>query len=116
TAVAFTEAGQVTYTDEVSYAPGGGDPASFVATKIFGMDGVPRGVLAVELPLTQINEQMASRNGLGETGETFLVGEDRLLRSDSSFTETDDFLTASYDSEPLAQALGGSVGQGYSTY
>lgn len=116
TAVAFTEAGQVTYTDDVSYAPGGGEPASFVATKIFGLDGVARGVLAVELPLTQINEQMASRNGLGETGETFLVGEDRLLRSDSSFTETDDFLTASYDSEPLGQALAGDVGQGYSTY
>jgi methyl-accepting chemotaxis protein len=116
TAVAFDAAGPVTYADDLSYAPSGGDPAAFVATKIFGPDGVARGVLAVELPLAQVDLAMASRNGLGETGETFLVGRDLLFRSDSSFTDAADFLVTTYDSAPLQEALAGRVGQGYSTY
>jgi methyl-accepting chemotaxis protein len=116
TAVAFDTAGPVTYADDLSYAPSGGDPAAFVATKIFGSDGAARGVLAVELPLAQVDLAMASRNGLGETGETFLIGSDRLFRSDSTFTDAKDFLVTSYTSAPLETALAGRVGQGYSTY
>ena len=89
----------------MAYAPSGGDPAGFVATKIFGPDGAPRGVLAVELPLAQVDQTMASRNGLGETGETFLVGADHLFRSNSTFTEANDFLVTTYDSGPLQAAL-----------
>jgi methyl-accepting chemotaxis protein len=116
TALAYDKAGPVTYADDLSYAPSGGDPAAFVATKIFGSDGAARGVLAVELPLAQVDLAMSSRNGLGETGETFLVGRDHLFRSDSTFTEAKDFLVTSYDSAPLEAALAGQVGQGYSTY
>jgi methyl-accepting chemotaxis protein len=115
-AIDFAAPGEVTYADDLAYEPSGGDPAGFVATKIFGSDGVPRGVLAVEIPLAQIDSTMASRNGLGETGETFLVGQDHVLRSDSTFTEASDFLTTTYASAPLDAALAGSVGQGYSTY
>ena len=115
-AVAFDNPKQVTYDDELSYAASGGDPAGFVATKIFGPDGTPRGVLAVELPLAQVDATMASRNGLGETGETFLVGADHLFRSDSTFNETNDFLVTSYSSGALDEALAGRIGQGYSTY
>ncbi|MEO7224115.1 MAG: methyl-accepting chemotaxis protein [Devosia sp.] len=116
TALAFEQAGPVTYADDLAYAPSGGDPAAFVATKIFGSDGAARGVLAVELPLAQVDLAMASRNGLGETGETFLVGSDQLFRSDSTFTDAKDFLVTSYASAPLEAALAGNVGQGYSTY
>ena len=116
TAMAFTDPKQVTYADDLSYAPSGGDPAGFVAVKVFGSDGAPRGVLAVELPLAQVDQTMASRNGLGDTGETFLVGEDGLFRSNSTFSEANDFLVTSYGSGPLDQALAGGLGQGYSTY
>jgi methyl-accepting chemotaxis protein len=116
TAVAFDAPGKVTYADDVAYAPSGGDPAGFVATKIFGPDGAARGVLAVELPLVQVDQTMASRNGLGETGETFLVGKDGLFRSNSTFSEANDFLVTSYASAPLDRALTGGMGQGYSTY
>ncbi len=98
TAMAFTDPKQVTYADDLAYAPSGGDPAGFVAVKIFGPDGAARGVLAVELPLAQVDQTMASRNGLGDTGETFLVGEDGLFRSNSTFSEANDFLVTSYGS------------------
>ncbi|MDN6857652.1 methyl-accepting chemotaxis protein [Pseudomonas sp. CAN2814] len=45
-------------------------------------------LLVLELPLTAINEVMQNRQGLGEAGETYLVGGDGSLRSDSArFTE-----------------------------
>jgi len=45
-------------------------------------------LLVLELPLTAINEVMQNRQGLGEAGETYLVGSDGSLRSDSArFTE-----------------------------
>ena len=115
-AIAFTDPRQASYSDDLAYAPSGGDPAGFVAVKVFGPDGTARGVLAVELPLSQVDQTMASRNGLGVSGETFLVGADGLFRSNSTFSEGNDFLTTSYASQPLETALAGGVGQGYSTY
>ncbi len=36
-----------------------------------------------QLPMDAINQIMTERNGMGETGETYLVGPDKLMRSDS---------------------------------
>ncbi|MDN6871933.1 methyl-accepting chemotaxis protein [Pseudomonas citronellolis] len=41
-------------------------------------------LLVLELPLKAINDVMQSRQGLGEAGETYLVGGDGRLRSDSA--------------------------------
>ncbi|QQR36318.1 HAMP domain-containing protein [Devosia oryziradicis] len=116
-AAAFTEPGQVAFADDVAYAPSGGAQAGFVATTIFTKEGAPAGVLAVQLPLDQVNLTMASRNGMGESGETFIVGSDRLMRSDSAFTASNDYLTTPFDSPVIEAALGGATAQGtYSTY
>ncbi|WP_430293120.1 methyl-accepting chemotaxis protein [Pseudomonas sp. B1-22] len=40
-------------------------------------------LLVLELPLSAINEVMQNRQGLGDAGETYLVGNDGGLRSDS---------------------------------
>ena len=50
----------------------------------------PIGVLAVQLPLSGINAIMTSNEawrdvGLGESGEAYLVGRDKLLRNQSRF-------------------------------
>jgi class 3 adenylate cyclase len=50
------------------------------------------GVLAVQLPVNEINNVMTGnrnweQDGLGETGETYLVGRDYLMRSVSRFLE-----------------------------
>ena len=36
-----------------------------------------------QMPLDRITEVMSERAGLGETGETYLVGSDKLMRFDS---------------------------------
>jgi class 3 adenylate cyclase len=79
--------GYVTMVDFDFYAPSYGAPAAFMATPIY--DGVELiGVLAIQLSVDEINRVMTGNqrwreDGLGETGETFLVGEDLTMRSDS---------------------------------
>ena len=68
--------------DYAQYTPSYEAPASFIASPIFA--GNKRlGALIFQMPLDAITNVMSERRGLGETGESFLVGEDRLLRSDS---------------------------------
>ena len=60
-----------------------GEPAAFVSGPLTNQDGEQIGVLAYQLSLDAINEIMQERSGMGETGETYLVGPDKLMRSDS---------------------------------
>ncbi|MCC9605250.1 methyl-accepting chemotaxis protein [Blastopirellula sp. JC732] len=72
----------VALVDFARYAPSYEDPASFIASPIF--DGDEKiGVAIFQMPVDRMLEIMAVRDGLGETGETILVGPDYLMRSDS---------------------------------
>jgi signal transduction histidine kinase len=64
-------------------------PASFVAAPLIE-NGTTIGILILQVPLRLINEVMTSHNnwgaeGLGETGETYIVGSDFKMRTDSRF-------------------------------
>jgi len=65
------------------------EPAAFVATPIH--DGQePLGVLVLQIAISEINAVMTGderwqADGLGKSGETFLVGPDYTMRSDSRF-------------------------------
>jgi methyl-accepting chemotaxis protein len=71
------------------YLPSYNDEASFVAIPV--MDGDKMiGVLAAQLPLDKITSLMTgnkkwTEQGLGASGETYLVGSDLLMRTDSRF-------------------------------
>lgn len=84
--------------DFEAYAPSYGSPAAFIAAPIYDRSQF-LGVLAIQLPVDEINNVMTgnqnwARDGLGNTGETYLVGPDYLMRSVSRFLiETpDDYL------------------------
>lgn len=68
--------------DMSPYAPSNGDPAAFIAQP-FLIDGDVELVVALQLPLDKINFVMGQRAGMGDSGETYLVGPDQLMRSDS---------------------------------
>jgi class 3 adenylate cyclase len=75
--------------DFEAYIPSYGSPAAFMAAPIF-RGSTLLGILAVQLPVDEINKVMTGNrqwrsHGLGETGETYLVGEDYLMRSVSRF-------------------------------
>ena len=63
--------------------PQTGKPSQFLINPVIAEDELVV-MLLLELPLTPMNELMQARQGLGENGETYLVGTDGLLRSDSA--------------------------------
>lgn len=79
--------GYIAIADFSFYQPSYGEPAAFMATPIYrGTELL--GVMAIQVPVNEINSVMTEEgnweeDGLGETGETFLVGSDKLMRSDS---------------------------------
>jgi methyl-accepting chemotaxis protein len=79
---AATAADDVVFADMKSYFPSYEAPAGFVATPIF-RDNQKLGILIFQFPLDNLNAIMRQREGMGETGETYLVGSDLLMRSDS---------------------------------
>ena len=82
-------------TDMAPYAPSGGEPAMFMSAPI--MDGdIVEGVVAVQIDPAVINKIMQDRTGMGESGETYLIGQDKLMRSDSFLDPTNHSLKASF--------------------
>jgi len=51
--------------------------------------GEPMGVVITALDIKNINKKMSQRVGMGETGQSYLVGEDHLLRSDFFINKKD---------------------------
>lgn len=81
--------GAVRIADFQPYRPSYAVPAAFIATAIHG-DGGAVGALVVQLPIAEIDAVMTGnrswkRDGLGDTGETYLVGPDATMRSSSRF-------------------------------
>ncbi len=82
-------AGQVTLEDFETYLPSYNGHASFIATPIFD-HGKKTGVLIFQMPVDKINAVMTHNEkwadaGLGASGEVYLVGPNRLMRSNSRF-------------------------------
>ncbi|MCX5881304.1 MAG: methyl-accepting chemotaxis protein [Deltaproteobacteria bacterium] len=101
------------------YAPSNNKPAAFVGHPILGDNETVIGVLAFRISVEQVNAIMNLRDGMGKTGETYLVGPDKLMRSDScmnpnrfsvkaSFANPD---TGKVDTEAVREALAGRSGE-----
>ncbi len=94
--------GQVTFDDFKPYSPSNGAAASFIAEPIFDEAGKRIGVLAFQMPINNLNNIMKSRGNLGITGETFIVGQDALMRSDSEINKDFKILETKIDAPLLA--------------
>ncbi|MBT4260971.1 MAG: HAMP domain-containing protein [Thiotrichales bacterium] len=81
-AMAVTESGKYVFEDYSQYLPSYNAPASFIASPIFSGDE-KIGVLIFQMPIDEITSVMSGRTGMGKTGESYLIGSDRLMRSDS---------------------------------
>ncbi|MEE8391124.1 MAG: methyl-accepting chemotaxis protein, partial [Anaerolineae bacterium] len=98
-----------TMLEDFAYYEPSQSPASFVASPIFdGSELV--GVLIFQLPIDQINGIMQGRAGMGESGETYIVGQDLLMRSDSRFLEESSIFQQQVDTEAAHAALAGETG------
>jgi methyl-accepting chemotaxis protein len=79
-------ADEVFLVDYEEYVPSYNDAASFISSPIY--DGDKKvGVAIFQMPIDKIAAIMGERTGMGESGETYAVGTDKLLRNDSRFQE-----------------------------
>jgi len=113
---------QFGFADFEPYAPSNGEPAAFIARPVIHEGGVEL-IVALQLPLSAINSIMQEREGMGETGETYLVGPDHLMRSDSYLDPEHHSVQASFadpgqgsvKTEAARKALAGETGEGVIT-
>ena len=87
---------KVVVQDFRPYAPNNNEPAAFIGAPYYDEIGVMQGVIALQISIDQINGIMWERSGLAETSETYLVGEDHLMRSDSYLDPSDHSVFASF--------------------
>ncbi|MBT8007343.1 MAG: HAMP domain-containing protein [Gammaproteobacteria bacterium] len=117
-----SESKQYGIADVEAYAPSNGEPAAFIAAPLVSgdesMGADVEMVVALQLSLDAINGIMAERSGMGETGETYLVGQDLLMRSDSYLDSVNHSVKAAFanpaegkiDTEATRSVLSGESG------
>ncbi|CAH1534580.1 Methyl-accepting chemotaxis protein [Vibrio rotiferianus] len=108
---------QFAAVDFAPYAPSNGDPAAFLAVPL-KVDG-KQWMVATQMPIDGINQLMNLRSGMGESGETYLVGADFRMRSNSFLDPVGRTIQASFagtvanngvDSDAVKLALAGESG------
>ena len=109
-ALASEDPAEVAFADFAPYEPSAGSPSAFLASPVVGDAGELIGVLAVQITADAVSRIMQFTAGMGETGETYAVGEDLLMRSVSRFSEGSTILETRADTEPVRRALAGESG------
>lgn len=111
------EFASVFHSDFKRYPPSYEDPASFSASPV-EWEGQCIGVVLMQMPVDGVNSIMTERSGMGESGESYLVGSDLLMRSDSFLDPENHNVRASFanpsmgkvDTVATRSALGGKSG------
>jgi methyl-accepting chemotaxis protein len=109
-AVAADDPADVAFADFARYEPSAGMPSAFLASAVHDGDGRLIGVLAVQSTSDAVNRILQFTAGMGDTGETYAVGQDLLMRSVPRFSESPQVLETLADTEPVRRALAGESG------
>ena len=109
-ALANPSAEHQAFFDFAPYAPSHDAPASFIAAPLIDGEGKLIGVLAFQMPIDNLNGVMQDGAGLGESGQSFIVGSDLLMRSDSRFSQESTILAQTVDNDAVVKALSGADG------
>ncbi|WP_428522275.1 methyl-accepting chemotaxis protein [Roseibium sp.] len=96
------------FFDFAPYGPSHGAPASFISMPMIE-DGEKTGVLVFQMPIDRINQLMNRSAGLGDSGETLIVGANGFLRNNSRFTNENDILETQFQTEASDAALNGQT-------
>ena len=107
---ALENPGRVVFEDFAR--PGGSElaPASACAATTVGGKGERLAVLVHLFSGELVNGIMTSRLGLGDSGESYLVGKDKLLRTESRFFGGDSILQQFDDNRAVREGLAGFGG------
>jgi len=102
--------GGIAFTDFAPYAPSNQAPASFIATPVHGPAGTFHGALIFQMPIERMNAILTQIDGMGETGESYIVGQDQLMRSQSRLASEPTILKYRIATLPVQKALAGDTG------
>jgi len=86
---------RTTFVDMKPYAPSNNAPAMFIGTPVIH-HGEMMAILVFQISDSAINKIMQFREGYGSSQEDYLVGQDKLMRSDSFLDPTGHSLKASF--------------------
>jgi diguanylate cyclase (GGDEF)-like protein len=92
------------------YEPSDNKAASFIGTKVYNQDHKVIGTLILQMPIEPLNSVMQVTAGMGESGETYVVGKDKLMRSDSRFYSGRSILRTRVDTKSVNAAIRGESG------
>ncbi len=81
------ETGRPVFSDIEVWAPSNNKFSMFMIEVMVDEEGNKIGLMGFQMPINPINEIIQEYTGLGETGETYLVGDDQYMRSNSRFSE-----------------------------
>jgi len=84
-----------TFVDMKPYAPSNDAPAMFLGTPVVS-DGEVKAIVVLQISNESIDKVMQFRQGYGETQEDYLVGPDKLMRSDSVLNQSTHTVKASF--------------------
>jgi signal transduction histidine kinase/CheY-like chemotaxis protein/HPt (histidine-containing phosphotransfer) domain-containing protein len=101
--------GEVFVVDFALYEPSAGAPALFMTAPVFD-GGAPVGVIAVQVGEDHMRQVAGDFQNLGETGETYVVGPDFLLRTPNRFSKGQAILKVKVESEAAKLGLAGQEG------
>ena len=88
--------GKAGLSDMAPYPPHDNNPEMFITHPIINNNTLEL-VIAMQIPHTAINAIMNERTGMGESGETYLVGDDYRMRSDSILSPSTHSVEASFE-------------------
>ncbi len=93
------KSGHPTFSDFEFYAPSNNAVAGFLISSIIDENAERIGLFALQIPIDKIDAIMQDRTGMGKTGETFLVGVDLTLRSNSAQHDDEKILSKRVETE-----------------
>lgn len=77
------------------------------AAPVYDVSNNLLGLVVVEIPFSKIDYILLQRDGLGETGEIYVVGDDNFMRSKSRFLKQNTILKMEIDTQATKEALAG---------
>ncbi|MBN1969174.1 MAG: sensor histidine kinase [Candidatus Delongbacteria bacterium] len=112
---------KVEFSDLLPYSYSFHKPALFVVTPVFSSNEDYIGAVGLQLPYEKINSVIREREGLEKSSETYLVGQDFRMRSDSFLDSINHSVFASFNgsvekngvnTQASKEALKGKSGKG----
>ncbi|HHT9129563.1 MAG TPA: cache domain-containing protein [Candidatus Brocadiaceae bacterium] len=79
------------------------------AAPVYDLTNKLLGVVIVEIPYSKIDVFLTQRDGLGETGEIYIVGDDHFMRSKSRFLTQNTILKLEINTEATRDAFHGNT-------